>query len=225
MTDDKDLNSLHSDKRWKELLAIVKENKEKAEATQNKTLVALLDTVFTDDQGGRMQLEDVRQKYGADSKESKALWKMIAEKDSVDLVKVTKILDEFGWLGADVVGERGNTTLFLVIQHSDIKVQQKYLPVMRDAVKNGKANPADLALLEDRVALREGRKQIYGSQVRFDANGEFWVSPLEDPDHVDARRAEVGLGPIADYLKNWNMKWDVEAYKKQLPEIEQREKK
>lgn len=49
--------------------------------------------------------------------------------------------------------------------------------------------------------------------------GEF-VLPLEDPDNVDKRRAEVGLGPLADYVKQWNIVWDVEEYKKQLPELE-----
>ena len=222
---DKDLKNLHKDKRWEELLTLVKQNKEKAEASQNKTLTAVLKEVFVDDQSGRMQIDKVSKKYGQNSPESKKLWKQIEEKDSIDLIKVEKILNEFGWLGSDVVGERGNQTLFLVIQHSNLNVQEKYLPMMRAAVHNQKANPSDLALLEDRVAMGEGKKQIYGSQVRFDTSGKFWVSPIEDPDNVDKRRAEVGLQPIAEYLANWNIKWGLEAYKKQLPEIEQREKR
>ena len=95
---------------------------------------------------------------------------------------------------------------------------------MREAVKNRKASPADLALLEDRVALREGRKQIYGSQVHGSPDGKNWISPLEDPDNVDKRRAEVGLGPLAEYVAQWDIKWDVAEYKKQLPEIEKKEK-
>ena len=46
------------------------------------------------------------------------------------------------------------------------------------------------------------------------------MSPLEDPDRVDERRASVGLGTLADYVSHWNMTWDVESYKKQLPELE-----
>ncbi|SKB74926.1 hypothetical protein SAMN05660226_02969 [Parapedobacter luteus] len=37
----------------------------------------------------------------------------------------------------------------------------------REAVK-GNANELDLALLEDRVALRQGKKQIYGSHMGRD---------------------------------------------------------
>lgn len=126
---DPDLTSLHSDKRWNELLEQIKSNKEKAEANLDKTLVATLDSIFNDDQNGRQQLKEVEAIYGVDSKELKAHWKMISEKDSINLIKVKTILDTRGWLGEDIVGEQGNTTLFLVIQHSDIKTQEHYLPM------------------------------------------------------------------------------------------------
>jgi uncharacterized protein DUF6624 len=224
LTTDADLENLRNDKRWKELCKLVKKNKEKAEAHFNKPLVAILDTIFHNDQDGRQKIAEVQDKYGNSSKEMTDLWKTIEENDSVDLIKVEKILDKYGWLGADVVGGRGNSTLFLVIQHADIKVQEKYLPSMRAAVKNKKAVAGDLALLEDRVAMRHGGKQIYGSQILNDAEGSF-LSPLEDPDHVDKRRAGVGLGTMAEYLQYFHMTWNVEEYKKQLPDLEKRLKK
>ncbi len=221
---DPDLISLHTDKRWGQLCSIVKENKDKSEANLNKPLVAELDTILNDDQDDRMKLDGIMKKYGIKSDEYEQLAARVERKDSVNVLKVTKILDQYGWLGRDVVGKEGNMTLFLVIQHADIKTQEKYLPMMREAVKNHHANSAALAMLEDRVALDEGRKQIYGSQVASGADGVMYVRPLEDPDNVDKRRAEVGLGPIAEYVQYWNIKWDVEAYKKQLPGLEKKQK-
>lgn len=221
---DADFTPLHNDKRWGELCKKVKENKDKEEANLNKPLVAILDSVFTDDQGGRQQGESMIKKYGKDSKEVKDLWKDINIKDSIDLVKVEKILDQYGWLGPGVVGRQGNSTLFLVIQHADIKTQEKYLPMMREAVKNKKASSSSLALLEDRVALRQGKKQVYGSQIGMTKDGQTYIQPLDDPDNVDKRRAEVGLGPLAEYVQYWNLKWDPVEYKKQLPEIEKMQK-
>lgn len=221
ITTDTDLDILHSDKRWSEVLDKVKRNKEKAEANLDKPLVAVLDTIYQEDQGLRRQISEVEEKYGRDSDEMKAHWKTIAEKDSINLIKIQKILDERGWLGPDIIGNQGNTTLFLVIQHSDQAVQEKYLPMMREAVAKGNARPSSLALLEDRVALGQGKKQIYGSQIGRNAEtGEFYVSPLQDPDNVDKRRAEVGLGTLQEYVSNWNITWDVEKYKKELSEIE-----
>lgn len=97
---------------------------------------------------------------------------------------------------------------------------------MREAVKKGNASSSNLALLEDRVALRQGKKQIYGTQVTKDeVTGESYVLPLEDPDNVDKRRAEVGLEKLQDYLSNFGIKWDVEEYKMKLSEIEAKQKK
>ena len=225
ITTDPDLNSLHEDLRWKPLLEIIKQNKEKAEANLNKPLVAELDSIYTEDQKYRLQIDEIEKKYGWESNQMKAHWKIINEKDSFNLIKIKSLLDKYGWLGTDVIGEQGNSTMFLVIQHSDIATQDKYLPMMREAVKNGKAKGSSLALLEDRVALRKRKKQIYGSQIGRDNDTKlYYVSPLEDPDNVDKRRAKVGLEPLADYVNYWQIKWDVEQYKKDLLTIEAKEK-
>jgi hypothetical protein len=127
-------------------------------------------------------------------------------------------------VGKDVVGAQANQTLFLVIQHSDLKYQQKYLPMMREAVKKGNAKASSLALLEDRVALREGRKQIYGSQTSMNTTTrKINISPMIDPDNVDKRRAEAGLGTMAEYAAKLGIVWDLETYKKELPEIQKLE--
>lgn len=226
ITTDSDLNSLHSDERWMKVIGIVKSNKEKAEENLDKALVAILDTIYEEDQKYRLQIEQIEKKYGWESDEMKAQWRIITEKDSVNLIRIKDILDHRGWLGADIIGNQGNITLFLVIQHSDLETQQKYLPLMREAVKKGNAQASSLALLEDRVALRKGGKQIYGSQVgRDQVTGEYYVLPLIDPDNVDERRREVGLGTIQDYISNWGIIWNIEEYKNRLPEIEEKQNK
>ncbi len=219
---DPDLVSLHQDARWKPLMEKVKLNKEKAEANFNKPLVAELDSIYTEDQKYRLQIDSIDKKFGWNSNEMKDHWKMINHKDSLNLISVKAILDKYGWLGPDVVGWQGNSTLFLVIQHADISTQEKYLPMMRDAVKNKKAQASSLALLEDRVLLRQGKMQIYGSQIARDPETQkYFVSPLIDPDNVDKRRVDMGLGRLADYVSQWNIKWNVAQYKKDLPRLKQ----
>ncbi|MCW3085323.1 MAG: hypothetical protein JWP12_2689 [Bacteroidetes bacterium] len=206
LTTDHDLQSLHRDKRWKKLLAVVTDNKAKEEAKLNKPLIAELDTILDHDQKYRAKINDTKQNYGADSKEMKALWRTINENDSIDLLKVKTILDRDGWLGPDVVGEEGSETLFLVIQHSDQKTQEKYLPMVREAVEDGRASAGMLALLEDRVAVKQGKKQIYGSQIVTDPKtGKDTIAPVEDFANVNKRRAAIGLEPLEEYVKQWNI--------------------
>ncbi len=220
---DADLIDLHTDERWEKLCAEIKHNKEKAELHINKKLASELEGILNDDQKYRGELDSVQAAFGFDSKEVRNVWNSINLQDSIDLVKVERILKKYGWLGADVVGEDGNAALFLVIQHSNTAAQKKYLPMLRDAVKQKKADATNLALLEDRVALSEGKKQIYGSQISGDNTGQYWVRPLQDPENVDKRRAKVGLPPMAEYVSHWKIKWDATEYKKQLPLILKKE--
>jgi hypothetical protein len=178
----------------------------------------LLEILKTDQQY-REQLDALQRAGNATSPERPGLVQKIRETDAVNLPKVEAILAEHGWLGPDDVGKEASGALFLVIQHSNTATQKKYLPMMRAAVKAGKARGSSLALLEDRIALAEGNPQIYGSQLRSEGNGPLFVQAMEDPDHVDERRASVGLGPMAEYVKHWNLTWDLEAYKKQLPSL------
>jgi hypothetical protein len=136
---------------------------------------------------------------------------------------VEEVLAKYGWLSGDEVGENGNDALFLVIQHAYLKTQEKYLPMMREAVKKGNARPSTLAMLEDRILLRQGKKQIYGSQITSDKNGNQVVRPIENPDQVDQRRAAVGLEPLADYALRFGIVWELEQYKKELQALEENE--
>jgi hypothetical protein len=174
----------------------------------NEALASELSNIENEDQKYRLMIDEIESKYGAGSDEMRKLWSTIQRTDSINVVKVTKILDTYGWLGIETVGSAGNMALFLVIQHADQSIQEKYLPMMRDAVKNGKAQSSRLALLEDRVALKQGKKQIFGSQIHRDnATGKSFVAPIEDEPNVNKRRASVGLEPLEEYAKRFGIEY------------------
>ncbi len=221
LNSDTDLENLHSKKEWRKTVEKLEKKLELIEANYDKSLQAELLAILDEDQKYRKQIHETLKKFSDDSKEMQDLWKITLHNDSINLLKVKKILDEKGWVGKDIVGAQANSALFLVIQHSDLETQKNYLPMMKEAVIKGNANAGSLALLIDRIEMREGRKQIYGSQIGTNPNTKTqYVLPLIDPDNVDKRRAEVGLGSISDYVKNWNLIWDVEKYKSELPELE-----
>jgi hypothetical protein len=225
VTTNSDLNILHSVKRWSEVIKMIKD-KENDETILDKPLGDTFKAFYFEDLKYRQRVKEIEKKFGMQSDTLKAYWKKIEEYDSKILDKVKKVLDTRGWLGSDIIGVLGNRTLFLSIQHSDLKTQEKYLPMMREAVQKGNVSPSDFAYLIDRVALRQGKKQIYGSQLTRDQiTGKYDILPLEDPDNVDMRRTEVGLGKLQDYVSHLGIIWNVEEYKKRLPEIEAKQKK
>ncbi len=70
------------------------------------------------------------------------------------------------------------------------------------AVAAGDAPPAHYALLLDRVRMADGRDQLYGSQfVRTEDGSSVAPWPIEDAEHVDERRQEVGLTPLAEQAR------------------------
>jgi hypothetical protein len=175
----------------------------------DKELVFKLNQVYQSDQLYRNQTYLIEQKYGINSIEAEKHNELIKRTDSLNLIVVKNLIDNKGWVGPDVVGVTGSSTLFLVIQHSDLKTQAVYLPILKNAEKRGDINSSELALLEDRIAVQQGQKQIYGTQVSRDPiTGEYNVSTIIDPENVNNRRALKGLGPIEQYLKRWNISWD-----------------
>ncbi|MDO6435220.1 hypothetical protein Q4E93_31680 [Flavitalea sp. BT771] len=164
---------------------------------------ARLDTVLDDDQSARRKLDEFSKQHN--TRRSDSLWKVIRKKDDANLAKVKDILDKYGWLGIDEIGEKANLALFLVIQHADSLTQVTYLPMMRLAVKDGKAKAEHLALLEDRVLTNQGKPQIYGSQVRTNRAGKNEFFPIGDEGNVNKRRAAVGLEPLEEYARNFGI--------------------
>jgi len=218
---DSDLTILYSYKKWRKLTLKLQKKIDIIEANYDKPLQRELLLIYDEDQNIRKKFMTIYKDPSSNNQKIDSIGKIMNYKDSLNLIKIVKILDEKGWVGKDIVGPQANKTLFLVIQHSGLETQQKYFPMMREAVKKGDASPSSLALLEDRIALREGRKQIYGSQIFTNSiTKKNYVSPLEDPDNVDKRRAEVGLGLLVDYVKVWGIIWNIEKYKEELPELE-----
>lgn len=186
---------------------------------QSQSIQSQLDSVWKTDQEIRFKLIQLQQDGKINSDEMKELAQQMKTQDSLNLEKVENILQN-GW--PEDLNMQGNQTIFLVIQHADLQTQQKYLPVIEKAVQDNKTFPANLALLKDRMALREGKKQIYGSQIFIDSNtGKKYVQPLKDPENVDELRAKVGLPSMETYLQqSFQMNWSLDDYYKDLPEIE-----
>lgn len=210
LTSEPAFTALHAQPRWESLCARVKSNQ-----PGMPELAKELKKILVEDQRYRQMIDSVEEQYGRNSGEMHALWGKMQQADSINTARVTEILDTYGWLGNKEIGADGNSALFLVVQHADLAVQEKYLPMMREAVKAGNAQGTSLALLEDRVLMRNGKKQVYGSQVNSDpATGAIYFFPIEDVDHVDERRAAVGLGPLVEYARHFGITWDAAAIEK-----------
>ena len=117
--------------------------------------------------------------------------------DRTNVAKVEELVRTHGWPRRSEVGEAAAMAAFLAIQHADVAVQERYLPILQRRVDEGEAKPAWLALLTDRILVAKGKPQIYGTQSRFNAEtGQSELLEIEDPARVNERRALLGLKPL-----------------------------
>lgn len=200
LTKNVDLLKLHSDPRWENLVSSLSRKIAQAEQNYNKPLQEDLLQIFKEDQNIRSKIGDAFKKYGQNSVQVQELEKLMVEIDQANLKKIAAIIDVHGWVGPEQVGRLASNALFIVIQHAELDVQRRYLPKVREAVKQPFADASWLAYLEDRIAIREGRKQRYGTEL-WSANGQLDHTSLEDPENIDERRAKLGLPPISKSLK------------------------
>ncbi|MDQ4049642.1 MAG: hypothetical protein M3131_09730 [Actinomycetota bacterium] len=125
--------------------------------------------------------------------------------DGENTERLRRILAAHGWPGRSLVGDQGARDAWLIAQHADHDptFQREALELLTDAVARGEARPRELAYLTDRVRVNEGREQVFGTQMRPDENGMPIPQPIEDPERLDERRAEIGLEPFDQYLRGF----------------------
>jgi hypothetical protein len=122
--------------------------------------------------------------------------------------RMREILDEHGWPDAGMVGVDGAQAAWLLVQHGDADLQEQALLLMRESADAG-VTAADIAMMTDRILVERGQPQLYGTQFQF-LDGKLVQDPVDDPDSVDVRRAEVGLPPMDEYVRMLQEAYGVE---------------
>lgn len=128
-------------------------------------------------------------------------FRRMADVDADNTTFLKRIVAERGWPGRSMVGRDAATAAFLILQHSpDTSFQAKTLPLLEKAFAAGEVEGQHVALLTDRIAVARHQQQVYGTQASL-VNGRFVLDPIADSANVDARRARVGMPPVAAYMR------------------------
>lgn len=205
---DKDLLSLHDKEEWAEVLNQVQANKEAYEKDFDKELQQKLEHIYIRDQTLRQLLNEAENKFGRGSAEMNYYWSLIQKEDSICESLILEVLDDRGWPGKSLVGGKANLAVWLVYQHAPLEIQEQYLPLLKESVAKGESQGSHLAMSEDRILMRKGQAQKYGSQITMDPDtGENTLYELQDPSKVNEYRASVGLGPLQEYAKRFGIEW------------------
>ena len=96
--------------------------------------------------------------------------------DAIHNVKLHRIINDYGYPNTNYLGKRGLYYFWLLIQHQD-----EDFKLQNDCYKHCDFALKEKALLTDRILIRQGKKQIYGTQFfRDKKTGNMRLRPVEN---------------------------------------------
>jgi len=186
-----------------------------AQSTINESLKAELDSIFKEDQQYRDLLSVAFTPTGKDSlsviykipaaEVPQFVLKTMSLADSLNMIRIAAIIDQYGYPGKKLVGTPTNTAAFFVIQHST-KIDQ-YLGLIKKAAKKDDLPFSLYAMMLDRSLMYNGKEQVYGTQGRgFETTNpatgkKEWrtvIWPIKNPSTVNKRRKKAGFPNTAE---------------------------
>jgi hypothetical protein len=138
-------------------------------------------------------LRQARAAAGSDQRSARR----VNEIDAANTRGMRKIVDEFGWPTISMVGTDGSDAAGMLVQRArDLPFMERCLKLMEPLSARGEVSKLDVAFLTDLVLVRRRLPQRYGTQGK-QVGGDYVLDPIEDPEHVEARRAAMGLDTLA----------------------------
>lgn len=108
-------------------------------------------------------------------------------------------LAKIRWFDIPTYGEQADNAAWALVQHADREPEfQRRMLKELQALPKGHTNPKRIGYLWDRVARADNRLQRYGTQGQC-TDGVWKPFDVEDPEHLDERRKELGMEPIAEH--------------------------
>jgi hypothetical protein len=117
--------------------------------------------------------------------------------------QLRELIDQVGWPNERLAGAQGAEAAWLVAQHAiaEPDFMRACRKLIESEVDAGSVPMWQLAYLDDRIRVSEGRLQRFGTQFEVTPDGAK-LCPVEDPGTLDERRLKAGLSTLAERLSS-----------------------
>lgn len=144
--------------------------------------------------------------------EDEETWKKVKEVDVQNTKKLKEIIAQIGWPTISKVGKEASHNAWIIAQHADREKDfQKLCLELMKKEPSIEVVQEDVAYLEDRLRINEGKQQLYGTQFFVDQQGKYGPRPIEDEQNLDKRRNAMGLPPMREYQDMMTKKYGKES--------------
>jgi Ca-activated chloride channel family protein len=116
--------------------------------------------------------------------------------------RICQILNTYSWPGISLVEiDAASAWLTLIKTYLPVPQQRDLLPIVAAGIDRGEIpKDAQLASFIDRLRLRLGQPQMFGTQVT-ERDGFLVLYPLQLEENVDSWRKEYGMVPLRDQIR------------------------
>jgi hypothetical protein len=182
-----------------------------AKSNLNKDLVALIDSMFNEDQ--RVRIQEVS---------NEEFWRA----DSLNLIILKNLMAQYGrLLGVRDFDMSTADKYALLIHHFEPEmILETWYDKILDGIRNGDLDPVKFSNSID-YAIFKGMDIIDGKPaVRYSRYGmtnfRGVCHPVKNLDEANILRRNIGLPPLDYYLKKNNIIYDIEVFKQRVQLIE-----
>ncbi|MCK6616081.1 MAG: hypothetical protein L6Q51_00390 [Cyclobacteriaceae bacterium] len=171
------------------------------------SLRVVLEGMLDADQNIRRILID---SIGMQSAEAPKFFRIMEKVDSINQKSIKQILKKYGWIGCSYIGDKAANAIFYIVQHSDLELMIKYHPELKRMASIGEARLAHSALMEDRILMHLGKRQIFGTQIFTSTiTGDRFIWPVDNSGLVNKRRFDVGITEsVEEFAKRMGARYD-----------------
>jgi len=158
------------------------------------------------DQAYFVEIGIAGRKVGMRSSVQEAIWdlKVLMQQQSQE--EIDRLLTRKGWPRAAEVGPEAVWGAYLVLMHGASELQEKYMPAIRSACEAKELPWERYANIFDRCLFNRNKPQRYGTHLKYNEETKREeLYPLEDESRVNEWRKELGLPPLEEYLKQFNI--------------------
>lgn len=187
--------------------------KAQKESVQLPEIAKELKQMRDEDQKLRIKWASMYKKGKTNSAKFKELTNQAIASDRANTARMREIVETYGWPTYSLVGRGPSNNAWLIVQHADRNplFQAKCLPLLKEAVDNGQANPSNYAYLYDRVQVSQGKKQRYATQSWTNnglAEGTFY--PIDDESEVQKRREAMNINrSVVEYAQSMGFEYAI----------------
>ena len=119
--------------------------------------------------------------------------------DSINQKMAMAIFDKYGYPNRSLVGVEFESVFFYVIQHSNLAMMEKFLPIIKHEIDVNHLPKEHYPFIHDRINLLKNLPQEYGTQFQVDPLGnEILINPIKDRKKLNENSAKYFLKALPD---------------------------